>query len=330
MKEQASKDTAQGYLLTVTVPVADLRAKPLERSTGHGYDGLQETQLLLNETLTYRDEEHGGWYFVEAGEQKKLTHGGSWAGYPGWVKKEAVTFIKDPPAANSIVNKTVAVATGPLSTAPGDLYLSAGTRLDLTGEVSNDLIGICLPGGKKGWVQRDNVFGTGAQEEPEEVRERVVATAKSFIGTPYLWGGRSTHIPSFTGATGMDCSGLTNLAYRVSGIDIPRDAHDQWVAARKVPPGELKPADLIFLSLAENRDRVTHVMLFLGKERFIEAVETGLFAEVKTFREKFGLTFKDIVENNSMAGNKRVYCGSFIENRRISARSHRRARTKGV
>ena len=56
--------------LVVTVPVANLRKEPVEASVEYVCDDLQETQLLYNECLLYKDETED-WYYVEAVEQTK-------------------------------------------------------------------------------------------------------------------------------------------------------------------------------------------------------------------------------------------------------------------
>ena len=95
-------------------------------------------------------------------------------------------------------------------------------------------------------------------------------------------------MPSSAGiATGVDCSGLVNLVFRVHGVDVPRDAHEQWMRARPLPAGELKPGDLIFL--ARDGKIMNHVMIFAGDESFIEAPETGERVRIMTFEKKFGM-----------------------------------------
>ena len=100
-----------------------------------------------------------------------------------------------------------------------------------------------------GWIERDLLWEPGphARDEHRE-REAMLATARLFLKTPYLWGGRSIHIPELkTISTGVDCSGLINLVFRVHGIDLPRDAHEQWMKTERMSPEALKPADLIFV-----------------------------------------------------------------------------------
>jgi hypothetical protein len=93
-------------------------------------------------------------------------------------------------------------------------------------------------------------------------RSKVVEAAHLFLNTPYLWGGRSP--------LGIDCSGLTQLAYRIGGIHLPRDA---WQQAEKGKPlsfvEEAKPGDLAFFDNAEGK--ITHVGILLENHQIIHA-----------------------------------------------------------
>jgi len=66
-----------------------------------------------------------------------------------------------------------------------------------------------------------------------------VATARRFLGAPYLWGGRS--------AAGLDCSALVQLALMAAGIAAPRDSDQQQSLGRDAgDPAAARPGDLLF------------------------------------------------------------------------------------
>jgi len=99
------------------------------------------------------------------------------------------------------------------------------------------------------------------------VRQRIVQTARSFLGVPYRWGGTSA-------AEGFDCSGLTMTAYRLNGYDLPRTSRQQFAAGDAIPTDRLQPADLVFFRDPAKRG-VSHVGIYIGHGRFIHAPGRG-------------------------------------------------------
>jgi len=84
--------------------------------------------------------------------------------------------------------------------------------------------------------------------------------AMRFINSPYIWGGR---VPS-----GIDCSGLTQLAFKIAGIKIPRDAADQACEGTLVSfLEEALAGDLVFFG----DDRITHVGMLISRGLVIHA-----------------------------------------------------------
>jgi hypothetical protein len=97
----------------------------------------------------------------------------------------------------------------------------------------------------------------------EQLRfDDVVDVARGWIGTPYVWGGLTSH--------GIDCSGLVHLAFRHSGRTLPRDASDQARATTSVNVGEERRGDLYFFSNKPD-GRVTHVGFVTGPDRILHA-----------------------------------------------------------
>ncbi len=118
----------------------------------------------------------------------------------------------------------------------------------------------------------DSESGTPAPEEEEELspaerrKEALIRDALAARGIRYRYGG--------TSRGGFDCSGFTRwLMLRNLGIKLPHSARAQARYGEKVPPGTLKPGDLVFFKT--NRRGISHVGMYVGNNRFIHAPRTG-------------------------------------------------------
>lgn len=97
-------------------------------------------------------------------------------------------------------------------------------------------------------------------DAPSQDSTTILSLAKEYLNTPYLWGGKSPF--------GIDCSGLTQIIYRIHGINLPRDAKDQVSCGMEISFSEIQEGDLAFF---DKNGKVTHVGILDGKGNIIHA-----------------------------------------------------------
>ncbi|MBT0774173.1 C40 family peptidase [Kineosporia sp. J2-2] len=123
---------------------------------------------------------------------------------------------------------------------------------------------------------------SGLTDAPQRQAGKAVQTAIGFaraqLGQPYLWGGDGPD----AGEDGFDCSGLTRAAYAAAGITLPRTAQAQYDHGPGVSLNDLQPGDLVFFGA--DPSTVTHVGLYLGGHRMIDAPHTGAVVRIEDHR----------------------------------------------
>ncbi len=89
----------------------------------------------------------------------------------------------------------------------------------------------------------------------------VVATAKNYIGSKYVYGA--------TGPTSFDCSGFTSYVYKLHGISLNRTAQAQYSNGTSVSRGNLQPGDLIMFG--SSASSINHVAIYIGNGNIVHA-----------------------------------------------------------
>lgn len=108
------------------------------------------------------------------------------------------------------------------------------------------------------------VTGNSSDSNDAELVARLIDGARSWIGTPYRYGG--------TERSGADCSGfLQRLFADIAAVSLPRNSRRQADYCRPVPRRLLQPGDLVFFDGSRVGSGIAHVGLYIGDERMIHA-----------------------------------------------------------
>lgn len=170
--------------------------------------------------------------------------------YEGWIDKKChrgmsleqrMLFETSP---KEVLSQTITPAC---SLAGTSLWLPAGSTI-ITKALEGIPPELCFLN-----IETPACFNTG---------DNLASLARSFLHAPYLWGGKSI--------LGIDCSGFTQLLYSLLGVQIPRDASQQYLACKQALSfHEMQVGDLAFFE--NEQGRIVHVGVVLGKDSIIHA-----------------------------------------------------------
>lgn len=242
----------------VRISVCNIRSAPK-------HSAELATQSLMGTSLKIY-KQTGSWYYVQTPE-----------GYLGWLDRGGLHPISVEEMKHwQVSDKIVVTAShGTVTSREHSQTVSdvvAGNILLKTGVYEN-FVFVQLPDGRIGVLPNSLVVPYQEFLQPSTpLWPHILATARSFLGRPYLWGGTSSRA--------MDCSGFTKTVFYLNGFELPRDASQQIHVGLPVETDttlrNLQPGDFLFFgrpATIHQKAKITHVGIYMGDGKMIHSSE---------------------------------------------------------
>lgn len=212
--------------------IVPLRLEPSDRSE-------MTTQVLFGEHFKILEQTEK-WSRIEL----------AFDGYNGWMDNKQYRLISE--ADYHILSNSPATLNGDLIeylTTPDNQLLSVplGSTLTFLDHSS---------------INTENFLFEGLKVSGVTSKQQLLQTAFMYLNAPYLWGGKTPF--------GLDCSGFTQMVYKLNGFSLLRDASQQATQGEALSfIEESEPGDLAFFDNEEGR--IIHVGIIMEDNHIIHA-----------------------------------------------------------
>lgn len=242
----------------IALSAANLRSEPK-----HSAELVTQGTLGMPVTI-YKKQ--GSWYLIQTPDK-----------YIAWVDSGGVVAMDSSRYTSWIKsNKLIYTKTFGSSYAKRDVSgqvvsdLVAGNVLKLIGE-QDDFYQVEFPDQRVAHIAKSEAMPyQDWLSSLSQTKQSLVATSKTLMGLPYLWGG--------TSPKGVDCSGFTKTVFFLNGLIIPRDAsqqiHQGILVDQDKDFSKLQPGDLLFFgkkATDTSKERIVHVGMWIGNKEFIHS-----------------------------------------------------------